>query len=118
MSMWNGVLRFVLELAALAGIVVGGWAMASNPWRWVLALGFGLVAAGAWGRYRVPGDPGPAPVAVAGRVRLAFEALVLVSGGLGWLIGGHPIVSAVYAVVVVFHYLTSLDRVRWLLEHT
>jgi hypothetical protein len=118
MATWNGVLRFVLELVGLAGIVVGGWSLATGTWRSVPALGLGLVAAFAWGRYRVPNDPGPAPVAIAGRVRLALEAVVLVAGGIGWLIGGHPVLSAGYAMAVVFHYLTSLDRVRWLLQHT
>ncbi|MGA7270436.1 MAG: YrdB family protein [Acidimicrobiia bacterium] len=118
MALWNGVLRFGLELAALAGVVVGGWFLASRPLRWILSPGLGLVAAFAWGRYRVPNDPGPAPVPVPGRTRLVIEAVVLIGGGLGWLAGGRPGVAVTYAAALLFHYLTSMDRVRWLLRHS
>lgn len=118
MAAWNGVLRFVLELTALAGVVVGGWTLASDPWRWILSPGLGLVSAVAWGRYRVPGDPGPAPVAIPGWERLVIEAVVLIGGGLGWLAGGQSGVSVTYAAALVFHSLTSMDRIRWLLRHS
>lgn len=117
MTAWNGVLRFALELVALTGVVVGGWALASGTGRWVLSTGFGLAAAFAWGRYRVPGDPGPAPVAVPGWARLCIETVVLIGGGLGWLAAGQPGVSVTYAAGLVFHYLTSMDRIRWMLRH-
>lgn len=114
---WNGVLRSALELVGLAGVLTGGWALAEGGWRWALSLGSAGLAAIAWGRYRVPGDPGPAPVAVSGPTRLGIEAIVLIGGGLGWLVAGRPGIAVSYGAALIFHYMTSMDRIRWLLRH-
>jgi hypothetical protein len=116
MSVWNGALRFAIELTALAGIAAGGWVAAADPWRWVLVFGLPVLAAAVWGRFRVPGDPGPAPVAVRGWVRLVIETVVLGGGVAGLAVALGSVPASVFAVVIFGHYVIAWERVRWLLE--
>lgn len=111
----NGALRFVLELVALWGIVRGGAALVAGPAGWALGLTAGAAAATTWGRFRVDGDPGPAPVAVPGGVRLALELTTWLLGGLGLAVAhGRPAVIA-YGVALVVHHVGAVPRLRWLL---
>ena len=116
MPAWNGAIRFGIELAALAGIAAGGWTVGRGPWRWLLAIGLVIALGALWGTFRVPGDPGDAAVAVSGGVRLLIEAMVLGAGAVGLLLGYNPSVGIAYLVILAFHYATSVDRLRWLLE--
>ncbi len=112
----NLLLRFLLELAALAGMGVWGWTTQEGAWRPILGLGVPLIAAVLWGVFRVPGDPKEAPVAVRGWVRLLLEALFF-AGGVGLLVAaGQPVAAGVLGALVLLHYLASYDRVRWLLS--
>ena len=115
----NLAFRFVLEIAALTAIAVGGYAMSSGAWAWILAITLPLVAAVVWGTFNVPGDrsrSGEAPVSVSGGVRLIIElgvfalAVVLVSFVA-------PFVALLLGIAVAIHYLLSLDRIRWLLRN-
>lgn len=72
----NMTLRFVLELAALLALGIWGWQKGDGLLRFVLAFGVPLVAAFLWAAFRVPGDPGAAPVAIPGTLRLAFELVL------------------------------------------
>ena len=111
----NLAVCFLLEIAILLALGAWGWQRAEGWPRWLLAIGLPLVAAAAWGVFRVPNDPGPAPVAVPGLVRLLFELALFGLAiwalfhmkyyRLGW----------VMAVVSLAHYLVSYDRVVWLL---
>lgn len=111
----NLTVRFLLELSALGALGAWGWQRGEGGWRWVLMLLLPLLAAALWGTFRVPGDPGPAPVAVPGLLRLALEGIFFAAAiwalfdlqatRLGWTM----------AVVVVLHYLVSYDRVWALL---
>lgn len=115
----NLVLRFILELVVLVTVGVVLWTDLSGVWRWVGVVGGPLVLIFLWGVFNVPGDPsrgGGAPVPVSGRVRLGLEfgyfalgviALALASGAY-W----PPVV---FGVLVIVHYVLSLDRVGWLL---
>lgn len=115
----NLAFRFVLEIAALTAIAVGGYATSSGAWAWILAIALPLAAAVVWGTFNVPGDrsrSGEAPVSVSGGVRLIIElgvfalAVVLVS-----FIS--PFVALLLGIAVAIHYLLSLDRIRWLLQN-
>lgn len=117
MAAWNAVLRFGIEVAALAGLAAGGWAMGRSWWRWVLAIVLPVGAALLWGTFRVPGDPGDAAVVVSGTVRLLIEAAVLVAAVVGMFLAVERTVAFGYLIVTLFHYVTSLGRLRWLLEH-
>lgn len=112
----NAALRFALEIAALVAMGYWGWSQHEGAARWLWALGLPLVAAALWGIFRVPGDPGDAPVAIPGIVRLLFE--VLFFGGAVWLLAqaGRPNWALALGVLLVGHYLTAYQRIIWLLQ--
>jgi len=70
------------------------------------------------GHLPVPNDPGPAPVAVPGPVRLALEAAVFAGGIVGYAAGGHATVALGFGAVGALHYVASYDRVGRLLRTT
>ncbi len=111
-------LRFVLELIALGGLAVLGWRLGGPGWQLVPAVVIPVAAAVAWGTFRVPNDPGPAPVAVPGPVRLALEAAVFTGGVVGCAAGGHAALALAFGAVVALHYVASYDRVGRLLRTT
>ena len=119
MAAWNLGLRFILELAALAGIGAGTWALTTGWFRWVSVVLAPLVAAAAWGAFRVAGDTsssGKAPVEVPGPVRLVLEFVVFVGGWWGAMKAGWTTFALVYAVALVVHHAAGLQRVRWLVS--
>jgi hypothetical protein len=107
----NLALRFFLELAALFAMGYWGWTQHSGLARFIWAVGLPLFTAALWGIFRVPGDPGNAPVAVPGPVRLLLEAAffgtavwaLAASGRSGWALA--------FGLVVTIHYILSYDRV-------
>ena len=112
----NLALRFLLELVGLFAYGYWGWTQHTGLARWAWTLGLPVIAALAWGTFRVPGDPGNAPVAVAGWVRLLLEAIYF--GGAVWALyaAGRGSWALAFALVVVIHYALSYDRVVWLLQ--
>ncbi|MEX2373605.1 MAG: YrdB family protein, partial [Dehalococcoidia bacterium] len=79
----NDGVRFLLELAALAALVAWGWDSGEAWWsRVLLGLVVPALAATAWAVFRVPNDPGSAPVAVPGPLRLLLEAAFFVGATL------------------------------------
>lgn len=114
MQGWNLVLRFVLEVACLLGIAVGGWSVAPG-----VGVAGAVVAATVWGVFAVPDDPsrsGNAPVRVHGWVRLLIEVAVLLGGAAAWLLAGRPMVAGTISALLVLHHVVSLPRLRWLLQ--
>ncbi|MHB1293781.1 MAG: YrdB family protein [Anaerolineae bacterium] len=106
----NLLLRFLLEMAALVAMGYWGWSTQQGIARWLLGLGLPLVAAIVWGTFRVPNDPGKAPVAVPGIVRLLLEATyfgtavaLLAAAGVRWQ-------AVVLGTLIVLHYVASYDR--------
>lgn len=115
----NLALRFLLELAAMAAIGYWGWTQFDGTLRYLLAIGLPLIAAFAWGTFRVPADAsanGKAPVPVPGIVRLLIE--IGFFGFATWaLFNASAITSvAIFGGVVLFHYIISYDRIVWLLK--
>ena len=118
MAPWNLGLRFVLELAGLAGIGAGAWASTSGWLRWLAVVMAPLVAAVAWGTFRVAGDSsnsGSAPVEVPGPVRVLLEFVVFVAGWWGAVKAGWALFALVYAGALVVHHVAGLPRTRWLI---
>ena len=114
----NLALRFLLELGALFALGWWGWSLADNWLRFVLALVFSMVAATIWGTFAVPDDPsrsGEAPVVVRGWVRLGLELAIFLAAAIGLASVGRDSFAIVLVVVVVVHYLLSIDRISWLL---
>jgi hypothetical protein len=112
----NLALRFVLELVALGGLALLGSTLGDDGWELLPAIGLPIAAAAAWGILRVPDDPGPAPVAVPGPVRLALEVVVFGGGVVGFGVAGHTTLALVVGVVMAGHYIVSYDRVLRLLR--
>jgi hypothetical protein len=113
----NLALRFLLELAAL--IVMGYWGWqrdGQGMLRPVLALAVPLIAAVLWGTFRVPGDPGAAPVAVPGLVRLVLEGTFL--GFAAWALYdmGQVKLSWTWSMVVIVDHIVSYERVLWIIR--
>jgi hypothetical protein len=114
----NLILRFALELSALAAIGWWGWQRGSGWGQYALAIGLPLAAAFVWAAFAVPNDPsrgGTGLVPVPGVFRIALElalfglavwALFDVGAmAFGWGLG----------VGVALHYVVSVDRLLWLI---
>ena len=122
MSVWNGTLRFGLEVASLVGIGRYGYTLVggSKATQWVLAIGMPLAAATLWGTLNVPNDPsrsGAAPVPVSGLTRLGVELSILGFGGytLGvW----NPVAGGIFGGLGVVHYVAYRQRITWLMQQT
>lgn len=106
----NAALRFACELVALYGIGAGAWSITDSV---IAAVAFPLTAAVVWGVFRVPDDPGPPPVAVRGEVRLMIEAAVFGGGVLGLWTAHGPATGTAFGVIVIIHYATTPQRVRY-----
>lgn len=111
----NLALRFLLELATLGSFAFWGWTTQAGFSRVLWAVGFPLLAALAWGTFRVPGDPGDAPVAVPGPVRLSLEAVLFAGAVVSLAAAGESVLASAFAASVVGHYGIAHERVRWLL---
>ena len=115
----NLALRFLLEMVALVAIGYWGFSQHSGIWRWMLGIGFPVVAAAAWATFAVPADPsrsGEAPVPVPGVLRLALELALF--GFAAWALydAGNPALALILVAVTAVHYGLSYDRIAWLLR--
>ena len=117
MSIWNGTLRFGLELASLVGM--GHFCYTVVPVVPPLAaVVVPCAAAVAWGTFNVPHDPsrgGGAPVRVAGSTRLAIEAVILGGGGVS-LFYWNPVAGGIFFAATTAHYVSYYKRIQWLLQ--
>jgi hypothetical protein len=116
---WNLALRFLLEVATLAGLAAAAWELGSGPGRWVAAVVVPVAAAAIWALFNVPGDPsrsGSAPVKVSGSARLALELAILGCGAVAVAFAAQPMLGIVFALAILGHYLASVDRIRWLVR--
>ena len=119
MSGWNLALRFLLELAALAGLAASAWKFGTGPGRWSGTIAVPIIAAVIWGTFNVIDDPsrsGAAPVEVAGPVRLTLELSILIVGavGVGWAISSA--LGVAMTLGLAGHYLASIERIKWLVS--
>jgi hypothetical protein len=119
MNTANLVLRFLLELAALAGFATWSWHATSGWRRFLLALFVVIVVMALWSIFAVPDDPsrsGSAPVPIPGAARLVLEWAILLGAAYAWHLSGYTLVAGITAALVIFHYLLSVDRIMWLLQ--
>ena len=116
----NLILRFLLELAALATLGIWGWQYGDGSWLgYMLAAGLPIIAAVVWGVFNVPNDPsrsGKAPVVVPGIVRLIIELLLFALATWALYDLSYVLLSWVLAGVVMLHYLISYNRIIWLIK--
>ena len=111
------VIRFLLESAGLYSLGVYGWQSREDILRFVPAILLPLFAATIWGVFRVPNDPGPAPVVVPGWLRLIIELLFFSSATLGLNLAGFTTLSVLFGSIFLLLYAVSYDRILWLLNH-
>ena len=109
-------LRFLLELATWGAMGYWGWTQHQGLGRFAWGVGLPLLAMAVWGVFRVPNDPGSAPVAVPGTIRLGIELLEFGLGAALLAAAGKPTLGLAFAALVVLHYAASSDRVAWLLR--
>lgn len=109
-------LRFFLEIIALICMGYWGWKTHTGVERWLWTIGLPVLAAAFWGVFRVPGDPGNAPIATAGMIRLLLEFVFF--GIAVWALYAAGLRNGAYllAAVVLIHYAISTDRIIWLLK--
>lgn len=117
----NLLLRFYLELAALAGIGLAAFQAGEGMIGYAYSIAAVLLAAATWGVFNVPDDPsrsGKAPVRVSGPVRLAIELTILLGGSLSFHLAGHTWIALAHAALIALHYALSAERLRWLLKQS
>jgi Protein of unknown function (DUF2568) len=107
----NLVLRFVLEMLGLYALGYWGWTQHSGVLKFLLAIGLPLLAAVLWGTFRVPNDPGKAPVPVTGIVRLLLEAAYFGAATWALFAAGQERWATIFGIVVLVHYALSYDRI-------
>ena len=113
----NLALRFILELCALAALSYWGF-QTGRGWllKTILGVGIPLLVAFAWGTFRVPNDPGRAPVPVPGPLRLLLELAVFGGAVAALAAAGRPSLAWVLGLVVLVNYALLYDRLAWLLR--
>jgi hypothetical protein len=115
----NHALRFLLEIAALVIFAIRGFNLSENWTRFLWAILLPAVFAAIWGVFAVRNDPsrsGKTVIATPGKVRLLIE-LLLFSAAAGMISGlWKPWAGWIFGAAVIIHYLTSYDRLTWLLK--
>lgn len=112
----NLTVRFILELGILLALGIWGWTWDTGNWRFLLAIGLPLIAAVLWGTFRVPNDPGRAPIAIPGWLRLMLELALFGLATWGLISAGATLAGWIFGGVTLVHYLISYDRILWLLK--
>lgn len=83
--------RFLLELALLAGVVILVWHLADGPWRWVAAIVGVVAVATVWGLFLSP----KAAVSLPAVAVLVIEACLFLAVGGGLLAVGFGVPAAI-----------------------
>ena len=115
----NLAIRFILELGAISAAGVWAWKLSNGSLKYLLVIAVPLILMVLWGVFAVPDDPsrsGNAPVPTPGVIRLILELLIF---GFGvWCLNqtGYDRLSWIFGILVILHYLSSYDRILWLLK--
>lgn len=111
----NLAVRFILELVALFAIGYWGWTQHEGLLQVLLGIGLPVLAAAAWGTFRVPDDPRDPPITVRGWVRLLLEIAYFGGAVIALAAADQPTAALILGIVIVAHYVLSYDRIIWLL---
>ncbi len=112
----NLAVHFLLELCGLAALFYWGIYTGEGLMKIVLGVGFPLIAAVIWGTFRVPNDPGKAPIAVRGPLRLLLEWGFFALAVAALSSAGQSALATLLALAVVINYAIMYERVIWLLR--
>jgi hypothetical protein len=109
-------LRFLLEIAALISLGIWGWQKGEGWTRFFLALGLPIIAATLWAIFRVPNDPGTAPIAIPGILRLIFELALFSFATWALYDLKFTVLAWIFGTITLLHYVSSYDRVLWIIK--
>ncbi len=106
----NDVLRFLLELSALAAVAYWGWSEHGGVWRWVLVVAAPLAIAVVWGQWVAP----KARVRVGDPWKLLLEVLVFGSAVAALAAAEQAVLAVVLAAATLLHlaFTVVLDQRR------
>lgn len=95
----NLVVRFLLELCALAALGVWGFTTGGNRTFTRVALGLGvpLIAAVVWGMFGSPAAPLPAP----GALRVLLEIVIFGAAVVALFAIGQPVLAVAFGIVTL-----------------
>ncbi len=105
----NLVVKFLLELAAVASFAVWGWHTGSGAAGAVLVLLFPIAAIAVWGLFCAPRSARRLPT--KWRVPLELGIFILAAAALG--ASGHPLLAIVLTLVVVANALALTAYGQW-----
>ncbi|WP_255298543.1 YrdB family protein [Brevibacillus dissolubilis] len=108
-----------MELVALFSIGTFAWTHFNGFARYALVLILPAFVMIIWSVFAVPGDPSRGSdgvVAVSGMTRLILEFFVFGAGFIALYYSSSRIYSLTFLLLIVLHYVASLDRIKWLLE--
>jgi hypothetical protein len=105
----NLVLKFLLELAALAAVGLWGASIADRAPAVVLAIGLPAVGAGLWGTFAAPRARRRLPL----RLRAPFELGVFALAALALWQGASLAWAAVFASIAVVNALLLTAFGQW-----
>jgi hypothetical protein len=106
----------LLEIAALISLGIWGWQKGEGWVRFALVIGLPFIAAALWATFRIPNDPGPAPVAIPGILRLIFELALFVFATWALYDAKFIALAWILSVITFLHYISSYDRIFWMLK--
>lgn len=95
----NDVLRFSLELCALAAVAYWGWSEHGGVWRWVLVVAAPLAMALLWGNTIAPKSRRD----VRDPWRLVVELLVFVGAFAALLDADRPVLAIIFGSAAAVH---------------
>ena len=115
----NLMIRFLLELAAIAAVGIWGWKQGADWDRFLWAILLPIILMTVWGVFAVPNDPsrsGNAPVPIAGWLQLLIELGIFSCATLALYDLGFHRTALVFGGICLLHYVVSYDRILWLLK--
>lgn len=115
----NLALRFLLEMAAIASLVIWIIKKFDGIPMLVLVISVPVLFASIWGIFAVKGDPsrsGKTVIQTPGWARLLLELMLFTIAGLALYGANYSTASLIFLGIVLLHYIISYDRVIWLLK--
>lgn len=111
----NLTVKFLLEIAAIIIFAMWGWQQ-EGAWKYLAAIGLPLLAMTIWGVFRVPGDPGKAPIEIRGILRLFIEGIFFGTAVVALFSLGYRVYGWMLLAILVVHFIASYDRIIRLLK--
>lgn len=115
----NLALRFLLEISAIGAFGIWGHSLSEGGARFLLAVLFPLLFALLWGVFAVRNDPsrsGKTVVQTTGPARLTLELVLFALAAWMLFSLGHSLPAWIFSGLVLVHYISSYDRIAWLLK--